>query len=110
MAKNENVTVSPAAAQACGRAVDLLRPYENEPRIATLMRKLGAIASPANFQTDQLAETMADVAELRKGELDPFTSEQVRKSQRDLEAEYLRTYSPAAYAQWETEARRAGLA
>ena len=111
MAKNNaDVAVSPAAAQAATRSIDLLQPYLDEPRVAALARKLGAIASPTDFRTDHLTEAMGDVADIKKSELDPYTREQVRKSQRELEAEYLARYSPAAHAVWQAEARRAGLA
>ena len=109
MAKNDNaVTVSPAAAQACTRAIQLLKPYADEPRVAALARKLGAIANPTT-SSDDLAGAMADVDSIKKSELDPAARERVRKSQRSLEAEYLAKYSPAAYATWEQEARRAGI-
>ena len=113
MAKSDSaVTVSPAAAQACTRAIQLLKPYADEPRVSALMRKLGAIASPTSFGTDRLVGAMNDVADIRKSEaaLDPVTREQVRKSQRELESEYLAKYSPAAHAQWLAEAQRAGVA
>ena len=110
MAKNDSeVTVSPAAAQACTRAIQLLKPYADEPRVAALARKLAAIANPTSSVPGDLAGAMADVDSIKKSELDPAARERVRKSQRSLEAEYLAKYSPAAYATWEQEARRAGI-
>ena len=55
MAKNYmmQLTFSPAAAAAATLAIDLLKPYSYEPRVASLSLKLGAIASPTDFLTDR---------------------------------------------------------
>ena len=53
---------------------------------------------------EKIEDTLTDLAELRKRDLDPKTRASVEKSNRELQLAYLREVSPAGARAWEASA------
>jgi hypothetical protein len=95
--------VSSGAQAAIGRAVDVLRPYRNEPRVDGLLGKLEAIQSPDDFgDGDELAKAMVACDRIAKSEdLSPELRERGRKAGMACQLEYLAKSNPMASQAWE---------
>lgn len=106
----ETVDVSAGAKAVIARAVEELRPFSGEPRVAALQNKLEQIARPVS-KADRLADTLTkvDVAKMEvqaAGGLGPddlVGREKMAKATRDAQAAYLREMSPGAAAALDRE-------
>ena len=85
--------VSSGARAAIGRARSVLKPYSDEPRIAALVDKLNAIASPADISgdSDALEDSVAGTTvEKANGGMS-----------REAQLRHLRSFNPRAADAWE---------
>lgn len=109
--------VSAGARKAIERAAQTLSPYRDEPQVAALINKLTLISDPGADSVDRITKAIEDLGDAERaltaksgGRLDQADRELIRKSSRDLQAEYLARASPAGYAAWERSCRQAGFA
>lgn len=107
MAIDETVDVSAAAKAAIRQAVELLNPYDGDPRISALISKLTQIGNPVS-KADKIAGELLKVAKAAD-ELGPLGLEDragVAKATREAQLRYLREVSPAAAASLDRERER----
>lgn len=113
--------VSAGARAGIQRALDVLTPYRDEPRVAALVNKLTTIGDPIEAGGDEdvddeakLTKALCQVrAHLTKCEdLPPTTRESLRKAALALEREHLaKMGNPRAAEQWqETWGQHHGVA
>lgn len=100
--------VSSGAQAAIERAISVLGPYEDEPRIAALTEKLRAIGSPTDgfsagdYGGDaEVVKSMVEAESIAKSEAaSPALRERAASVARDLQLLHLQEFNPRAAAEY----------
>ena len=92
------IYLSPGAARAISRAVEILQPYGGEDQVEALLHKLRTIVESDTTGTDALASDLVKVekAVRETGPHGLLEREQIGNASRDAQLKYLRGMSPAA--------------
>jgi hypothetical protein len=94
--------ISVAAQRAIRSAAAELAPYAAEPRVAALVTKLGAIASPVDAdqdRLDRLSKALGDCTQIAKSEESSAgLRERASTTRGQLETAYLEMVSPSSAA------------
>jgi len=109
---DSELDVSAGARAGIQRALDVLKPYNDEPRIQALLTKLAAIGDPVGAGGDEDADDADKVSKALEGvratlskadDLPPSTRENLHKAEMELQREYLAKFNPAAADRWQDD-------